>query len=151
MPKQSSTTSTSWLALPSVGVSPISFEAHSDLLNWRQHQVEPHNWIYAPEQIFRWSVTDETSDGKVQFETTIDIDVPTLDDISEDAFHRLLSFYIVGRLHGQALTDACQSLTDIYEWQIERARPGQPLPHEVRRQVPKIRRVESTPFAVEED
>lgn len=94
---------------------------------------------------------DETTDGKVHFVTMIDIDAATAAHVSEDAWCRMLCFYIVGRLSGKALGDACQSLADIYTWQIEQTRPVPQISGPRRHSVSQIRRVERVPFAFDED
>ena len=94
---------------------------------------------------------DETLGGRVMFVTTVDIDAPTLAEVSLDAWRRMLCFYTVSRLSGNALGDACQSLADIYSWQIEQTRPI-PLGSEQKRHaVSRVRRVERVPFAFDED
>lgn len=100
---------------------------------------------------FQWSAVDETTDGKVQYVTTVDIDVPTPSYVSQEAWCRILCFYIVGHLSGKALVDACESLVDTYRWQIEQARHLPQILQQRRHSVSRIRQVERVPFAFDEE
>lgn len=107
--------------------------------------------MQAPKHIFQWSAVDETTDGKVQFVTTVDIDALTLADVSQDAWGRMLCFYIVTHLSAKPLADACQSLADIYSWQIEQTRLIPQIPEQRRHAVSQVRQVERVPFAFDEE
>lgn len=63
----------------------------------------------------------------------------------------MICFYIIGHLSGKALGDACQSLVDIYSWQIEQAHSIPQIPESRRRAVKGVRRIERVPFALDED
>jgi hypothetical protein len=100
---------------------------------------------------FQWSAVDETTDGRVEFVTMIDVDAPTAAQVPHDAWRRMLCLYVVGRLSGTALADACQSLADIYSWQIEQTRPALRIPESKRHAVSRVRQVERVPFTFDED
>jgi hypothetical protein len=100
---------------------------------------------------FQWSTVDETTDGRVQFVTMVDIDAPTPAHVSQDAWGRMLCFYVIGHLHGKALIEACQALADIYSWQIEKTHPVPQIQESKRRPVTGVRQVERIPFALDED
>ena len=151
MPKTLSTTSTRSPVVRSGGALPILFGTHSALESWQSLQLEASDWELSPEHDFQWSAVDETTDGKVQFVTTVNIDAPTPADVSQDAWRRMLCFYVVGHLSGEPLADACQSLADIYSWQMEQTRPIPQVPEQRRHAVSQIRRVERVPFAFDED
>lgn len=87
----------------------------------------------------------------MRFVTTVDIDAPTRAHISQDALERMLCFYVIGRLSGNALGDACQSLVDIYAWHMEQTNSVPQVPQVRHRPVAGVRRVERVPFAVDED
>ena len=119
--------------------------------SWPPLELETSDWGLLPEQVFQWSSVDETPGGKVKFVTTVDIDAPTPVEVSRDAWRRMLCFYIVGRLSGNALGDACQSLTDNYTWQIEQTQFVPEIPEQSRHAVSRVRQVERVPFALDED
>ncbi len=119
--------------------------------SWQLLELEATDWALPPEQVFQWSSVDETPGGKVRFVTTVDIDAPTLAEVSLDAWRRMLCFYTVSRLSGNALGDACQSLADIYSWQIEQTQFVPEITEQSRHAVSRVRQVERVPFAVDED
>ena len=151
MPNTLSTTSTQWPAELSGGASPILFETPSNPESWKLLQPDDLDWGLRAERIFQWSGVDATTDGKVRFKTTVDIVAPTHADVSEDAWHRMLCFFFVGRLSGKPLAEASQSLADIYSWQIEQTRPVPQVPEQRRYPVSRVRRVEKVPFTFDED
>ena len=151
MPRDLSTTSIPWLVARSGGSLPIPLGTHSAPENWRPIQTEAPDWELPSKRVFQWSTVDQTTDGKVQFWTTIDIDAATPADVSQDAWRRMLCFYFVGRLSGDALYDAYQTLADIFSWQIERTLPVRQIPDQTRHAVSKVRRVERVPFDFDED
>ena len=94
---------------------------------------------------------DETTDGRVRFITTVDIDAPAHAEVSQNAWGRIFCFYVVNHLSGKALGDACESLADIYSWQIEQETPAPQIPEKTRHSVSHVRRVERAPFTFDED
>jgi hypothetical protein len=94
---------------------------------------------------------DETTGGRVQFVTMIDIDAATAAQVPHDAWRRMICFYVVSHLSGNALADACQSLADIYSWQIEQTRTALRIPESTRHAVSRVRQIERVPFAFDED
>ena len=127
------------------------YETLSALDSWSPLQLEAPDYGQPPKHIFQWSAVDETTDGKVQFVTTVDIDASTPADVSQDAWGRMLCFYIVSRLSGKALADACQSLVDSYTWQIQQTRPIPQIPEKKHLAVSRVRRVERVPFDFDDD
>jgi len=114
-------------------------------------QVDVFGLGLAPDRIFQWSVVDETSGGKVLFQTTIDIDASDDSDISQEAWCRMASFFLLSRLSGKALLDACNSLAEIYSWQIEQVLPALPVAEQKRVTVSRVRQVERAPFVFDEN
>ena len=150
MPNLPSTTSTRWQVAPSGGALPIPFGTPSVLASWELLQPEAPDWGLPSKHAFR-STVDETTGGKVQFVMTFDIDAPTPAHASQEAWCRMLCLFIVGHLSGKALSDACESLTDIYSWQIEQTRPIPQIPEPRRHAVSRVRQIERVPFAFDED
>ena len=129
----------------------MSFETHWAPTSCEPDQFEAPQWGMPSRHAFRWSAVDETAGGRVQFVTTVDIDAPTPAHISQDAWGRMICFFIIGHLSGKALADACQSLADIYSWQIDQKHSVPQISNPRRRVVTGIRRVERVPFALDED
>ena len=152
MPKTPSTTSIPWRVERSGGVYPILFETPSDPESSTLIQLVDLDWGESgAEGIFQWSGVDATTDGQVRFKTTVDILAPNESEVSEDAWNRMLCFFVVGRLSGRSLAEASQSLADIYLWQLEQAQPSPQIPEQRRHEVSGVRRVEKAPFAFDED
>ena len=151
MPKVPLTTSTRLQVAPSGGALPILYGTPLGPENWQSLELEASDWGLPPEKGFQWSSVDETPGGKVRFVTTIDIDAPTLAEVSLDAWRRMVCFYVIGHLSGEPLADACQSLADNYSWQIEQTRPIPQIPEQRRHAVSQVRRVERVPFAFDEE
>jgi hypothetical protein len=86
----------------------------------------------------------------VLFETTIDITAPTPTDVPKEAWCRMLCFHIVARLTGDALSEASESLADIYSWQIHQARSVPQVSEQRSYPVSGIQQVERVPFVFDE-
>jgi len=109
------------------------------------------DWWLPYRNIIQQSATDESADGKVEFLTTFDITAPTPADIPEAARCRMICYLIIGRLQGKALSDACESLMDLFSWQVEQARPASPIPEPKRHRASRVRQMERVPFVLSED
>lgn len=75
------------------------------------------DWPSAPPTL-EWSTTDESTTGKVEFLTKIDVTGEDIGAVSPAAFHRMVCFYVLTRLSEKSLVEACQSLIGIYSWQL---------------------------------
>jgi len=120
-------------------------------LPWPTLRLDPSDWLQACENNFQWSVTDEGLGGNVHFLTTVSITVTTPADVTDAALCRMACFYIVGRLHGKALADACQSLADIYAWQLDQMHSVSQVPEPKRHRAARVRQVERVPFNFDEE
>jgi hypothetical protein len=78
----------------------------------------------------------------------------TGDDVSAlapTALCRLYCYYIIGQLSEASITEACQSLAEIYSWQTNKpaARSEAPQPQSLG--YPAVKDVERVPFVYRED
>lgn len=91
--------------------------------------------------------------GSAQFRTTVDLTGDSRAQIPPVAAYRFICLYALGHLNEPSLREACQSLWDIYSWQIERENAPTPTPVErgfVKAAAP-IRAVERQPFTISDD
>ncbi len=131
------------------GALQTTFAPPSSLPNLPMRFPESAAYENLPVPLFEWAAADETTDGAVRFRTTVDIDVATPDQVLLNAWHRMICFYVVGRLTGESLLDACQSLADIYAWQLDQTKPIAQNPEQKRHAVSQVRKVERVPFEIE--
>ncbi len=74
-------------------------------------------------------------------------------DVPSTAVYRLVCYYILGHLNEDSLMTACNSLVDVYSWQLEQARAVRPAPPEIRiiSARPTVKYVERQPFLISND
>jgi hypothetical protein len=125
---------------PSNGALPMPYTRPSSLLNW------------PPElsRAFEWAIEDESTGGNVQFLAKVEITGEDVTAITSAALHRMICFFVLSRLSENSLAEACQSLSDIYLWQINQTN-AVVSPLERHRHGPaKSKRVDRTPFVFRE-
>lgn len=124
MPNQSLTTSMSLLAEHSVGAYPTNYEK---LWVQNPHQIGmPLNLLLptlsnqadGPVTLY-WTWQDQSPDGAAQFDASITISSNLDPRHQQAALSRYLSMYFLSRLNDESINEACQSLADIYRWQLE--------------------------------
>jgi hypothetical protein len=147
MPKKPSTTLIPWQEVPLGGALQPGSMTNSSLSDWLALPADAEQWTLPDNLVLYWPSQDETTDGKVNFVTPIDIGAPTVAHVPEDALKRMMCFYVVGKLSGKALNDACHTLAEIFEWQREQAEIIPNLPSEIRRAASRVRSVERVPFS----
>jgi hypothetical protein len=93
---------------------------------------------------------DDDPLGKAQFRTTVEITGDTAAQLSPSAVYRIVCLYVLGHLKDAPLREACQTLYEIYECQMERMNAPPLSTPEVQRinEAPIIRQVERPPFHI---
>jgi hypothetical protein len=97
----------------------------------------------------KWSVTDHGIEAKAAFVTSVEV-TGNAGDLPISAAYRAVCLYVLGQLQGRALGQACEALTDIYEFEQARiAADLRPIiDHPPKRVMAKsIRRVERQPLS----
>lgn len=92
---------------------------------------------------------DGTEGGNFEFSKIVETEaVQTLDLESR---YRIVCIYLLLRLSGRALRDACESVLDVYAWQIEQKVSLPVTPEPRRHSVGLVRKVEREPFTIDID
>src|SRR2546426_12838797 len=65
---------------------------------------------------------DRDARGAARFVTIVEMTGSSQADLPSAAACRLACYYMLGHLNEASLLTACNSLADIYSWQVERAR-----------------------------
>ena len=96
---------------------------------------------------------ESNSDGSAVFFTTVQMTGDTPSKLPPAAIYRIACFYIRGHLEEEALSQACQSLYDIHQWQIDRTEASVNRQPQVRKlkMNPHLRILERKPFVMSED
>lgn len=75
--------------------------------------------------------TIDTSPGRtVSFVTKIDVTGSPTGELPESAYRRMVAYFIVSKLNGEALRDACDSLVDNFIYSIRAPTLSVPSPDE---------------------
>lgn len=123
MPLEDSISLTSWPEEPSDGVSPKSFAMPWDRKNFQR--IAQANVLLSglvegdSTDALGWSWEDHSPDGAARFNASVLITSDLDPEHQQAVFYRCLSMYLITRLNDDALKDACETLTEIYEWQKE--------------------------------
>jgi hypothetical protein len=90
--------------------------------------------------------------GKAQFRTTVEITGDTAAQLSPSAVYRIVCLYVLGHLKEEPLREACQTLYELYEAQLEQMNtPPASTPNVQRINVaPIIKQVERPSFEIGE-
>ncbi|MER9303080.1 hypothetical protein NKJ06_17115 [Mesorhizobium sp. M0293] len=99
--------------------------------------------------MLKWSVTDHGIEAKADFVTSVEV-TGNANNLPISAAYRAVCLYVLGQLQGRALTQACEALTDIYEFEQAKVevdrRPV--IDHPPKRMMAKsVRRVERQPLS----
>jgi hypothetical protein len=106
--------------------------------------------LVSADRTFYWGVTDDGPQGSVHFLTETRIYGNTIADLPKSALYRMLCFYLIGKLDGAALEEACESLADIYSWQAD-SRNAMPPPEPDVHFIPSshLTEIQRSPFVIE--
>lgn len=150
MPKEYLTTSTNWPEEPSGGalVTPYAVPSGPNVWNLGRSQLGMN---LHPVGGYEWMSVDEAQDGRVQFLTTMDVTGQLTPELYQTALCRMVCFYIVGRLTGEALTEAYQSLADVYSWQVSRNYAPHQLGSSRYHRVSRVDKTQSAQFVFQDD
>lgn len=119
---------------------------HSDLGTYHPLRLEPDS------PGFRWSAIDETTDGRINFVTTLDAaDLTMTRELATSVAYKMICMYIITRLSGKTLGDALEALSDLYRWQLEKVAHVPRIQERKRHGVEGTRRVERPALTIEED
>jgi hypothetical protein len=100
--------------------------------------------------LLQWSIADVGTNGKVRFLTTVETTGQTPTDLPLTALYRMACFFVLAHLDEKSLSDAWQSLADIYAWQVDRNALQVQIPEQQRLISKGMREAERVPFALEE-
>ncbi len=103
----------------------------------------------APNVGLSWVWADQTDDGRATFSSYVDISSTLSSQYLGGALLRAFSMFLVSKLNEESLKDAVESLTEIYQWQLdaENVRLVEPKVHHLGTYKPKL--VEREPFSIE--
>lgn len=101
--------------------------------------------------VLEWLSIDEGTGGRVQIQTVVDITGEDIAAVSQSAWHRMVSVYIVNQLSGKYLTEACESLVDIFSSQFNQGSQTEYVVEKRNLGPASIRRVERSPIIIRED
>jgi hypothetical protein len=113
-------------------------------------EIEPRT--SAPETAtFAWDAIDESGATRIKFLTAAERTGDSFADLSENAMRRLICLFIVSHLSSKHLSEAYESLVDLYSWQLKGPliTPVQPVEQTV--PSPAQVQVERVPFAFREE
>src|SRR5438270_298915 len=98
MPNQFLTTFTKWPEEPSGGALLTHYTMPWNLALCQPLELSGHQ--------FEWSATDEGTNGKVKFLTTVEVTGQTSTDVPQAAWYRMICYFLVSRLSEGSLGEA---------------------------------------------
>jgi hypothetical protein len=94
---------------------------------------------------------EESQYGSVEITTSIEVTGELSPEAQAMTAHRLICLYTLSKMNAQALTQASQTLVDIYAWQVAQDNlPPKQAPERRVLRSPKIKQRPSASFKIEE-
>jgi hypothetical protein len=99
----------------------------------------------------RWAWTDQSAGGAVQFGSIITIAENLDPDHVENVFYRALSMFVLSRIRDSNIKEACEALSDIYQWQVDSEKVVVSDPKIIDFGSSELQRVDRQPFQSHRD